>query len=248
VSTGQPGDTKPKRQVTGGVELPGLDQILEEARLQDEADVEASAPAPAAISNFAPMDPQENILTALLLKPEVAEDPVDLDSMLEGDLVNTTPSQSSTAAPFLTPDPVVEIAGDSMPLELSALDSGPLELLMLDSEPTSSQSGNEVVEIALEASGDDPAPMAAASLPLGVDLWLVEDEDSAGETKADILRRIRAGELGPRDRVSPADPDDDRSWELAELPEFKRYVMLFGRTGAKVRSARGAFWERFRRS
>ena len=192
---------RPRRQVTGGVDLPGLDEIIEEARRKHEGDMHASSPPPAALADLPPTDPQENILTSPFIARVPPVDHIDLDSMVEDDLRQTAP-----VAPGALALPDEELGAEA------------------EVDP-----------------GDDDGPR-------GIEVWRVVGEDGPGGTKADILRRIRAGELGPQDCVAAADgPDDERCWELAQVPEFKRYVMLFGRTGTSGDAARRPFWKRFKK-
>ncbi len=231
---------KPRRQVTGGVELPGFAEIIEEARKQDEADIEASSPPPASLADLPPTDPEENILTSPFVASLPAPDHVDLDSMFEDDLVQTG---------SVTPPPEAP-AEYEMDLELQ-LDLGgpspPVPAVVEPARATPPPTGNEVLELELDATAMSAGPTDDG--PRGIELWRILGEDGAAATKADILRRIRAGELGPHDRVARADePDDDQSWELADVPEFKRYVMLFGRSGPPSDAGKRPFWKRFRRS
>ena len=100
---------------------------------------------------------------------------------------------------------------------------------------------------------DEPAP---PSTPLPAvhsetsDEWRVERDapDAAVHTRADILRRIRAGELGPEDRVARGEGGD--MVQLIEVPEFRRYALTFG--GAAKRPGKSAggkksFWSRFKK-
>ena len=236
---------KPRRQVTGGVELPGLDDIIREARQQEEADIEASAPAPAALAELPPMDPEQNILTSPFVASAQRADHVDLDSMLEDDLPQTRPvppPPDAVAAPVSAMPSIDGGAQADDPFLVPR--QAPVE------EPVASplpETGNELFEIELDVGSAADEPLAAASRL--IDLWRVIGEEGGTETKTDILRRIRAGELGPQSRVAASDErNDEQSWPLEEVPEFKRYVMLFGRTGLPADAAKKPFWKRFKRS
>ncbi len=88
---------------------------------------------------------------------------------------------------------------------------------------------------------------AGAAVTEGPQGWLIDKDGPDGTPvgRAEVLRRIRTGDLGPEDLVTPASSED---WDrLEDIPAFSRYVNLYGRRGAAEPEGRKkGFWRRFK--
>jgi len=100
-------------------------------------------------------------------------------------------------------------------------------------------------ELELDLEAIEVSDQAAASGPEV--RWRLEVDGERASDRATILKRIRNGELGPRDLAAPEGSSDEPWRELSEIPEFRRYVMLFGRTGSPKDPTKDPFWKRVKR-
>lgn len=187
-----------------------------------------ASPGPSVLAELSALDPQENILTSPVVaarrSPRTSPPPPE-------PAPEPPPPRASTPAPP---------AGASEP---ATEDRAPrtFEMVFAPDEPSERRPEGEGPPV--EATDD--------ATVTGVGAWRLACDGDQGlpQTRADVLRRMRDGELGQAERVAPADAPAGRWWTLVEVPDFRRYAQLFGRPpgAAPTTGGRRSFWARFRR-
>ncbi len=113
--------------------------------------------------------------------------------------------------------------------------------------PSPETAGEEASGGGLELDLEDDEAPGRPGASSTEDRWVLEADEGRASDRATILKRIRNGELGPRDLAAPEGSPDELRRELSEIPEFRRYVMLFGRTGSPKDPTKDPFWKRVKR-